>query len=58
MDDLPTVTHEGVIKIDDLEITVMRLSNGQSVIEEHSFHKLMDAIFGGDTPKEEEAGNG
>jgi hypothetical protein len=45
------------IKIYDLEITVMRLSNGQSVIEEHSFHKLMDAIFGGDTPKEEE-GNG
>ncbi len=44
-DDLPTVTHEGVVKLGDLEITVLRLSNGQSVIEAESFHRLMDALF-------------
>lgn len=44
-DDLPTVTHEGVVKLGDLEITVMRLSNGETVIEAESFHRLMNALF-------------
>lgn len=43
--DLPTVTHEGVVKLGDLEIKVLRLSNGESVIEAESFHLLMNALF-------------
>jgi hypothetical protein len=47
-DDVPTVTHEGVVKLGDLEITVMRLSNGENVIEAESFRQLMEALFGDD----------
>lgn len=45
-DDMPTVTHEGTVKIGDLEVRVLHLSNGERVIEEESFHALMDALFG------------
>lgn len=44
-DELPFVTHEGTIKLGDLEITVMRLSNGESVIEAESFQRLMAVMF-------------
>lgn len=44
-DDLPTVMHEAIVKLGDLEITVTHLSNGERVIEAESFWLLMDALF-------------
>ena len=39
--DLPHVTHSGVLKIADLELTVYQLSNGERVIEADGLEKLL-----------------
>jgi hypothetical protein len=51
-DDLPFVTHEGIVKIGDLEFTVMTLSNGERVIEGESFKRLMAALFSDPTQQD------
>lgn len=47
-DDLPEVVSEGTVKLGDLEIKVLHLSNGERVIDEQSFHALLYAVFGPD----------
>ena len=46
--ELPEVVSEGTVKLGDLEVRVLHLSNGERVIEEQSFHALLFAIFGPD----------
>lgn len=45
-EELPTVVSEGVVRLGDLEIVVIHLSNGERVIEEGSLHALLTALFG------------
>lgn len=40
-DKIPTVDHEGVLKIMDLEIKVLTLDNGQRTIPEDDFKKAL-----------------
>lgn len=40
-DKIPTVDHEGVLKIMDLEIKVLTLDNGQRIISEDDFKKAL-----------------
>lgn len=47
-DELPTVVSEGVVKLGDIEVKVIHLSNGERVIEEESLHAIMNALFGGE----------
>ena len=49
-DCLPKVTHEGIIKIEGLEIKVLTLDNGQRIIPEEDFKKALS--FLGITEKE------
>lgn len=39
---IPTVTHEGILKVKDLEIKVLTLDNGQRIIPEDDFKKALD----------------
>lgn len=38
---MPTVIHEGVLKINDSEIKVLTLDNGQRIIPEDDFKKAL-----------------
>lgn len=39
--DLPKATHEGVMKIGDLEVRIYRLDDGRNVIHADDFHRLL-----------------
>jgi hypothetical protein len=39
-ENLPHVTHEGVLKISDIEMKVCQLSNGMRIFEESELEKL------------------
>lgn len=40
--DIPVATHEGVLKIGDLEFKVVQLDNGMRLIDEESVAKFFD----------------
>lgn len=39
---IPIVTHEGILKVNGLEIKVLTLDNGQRIIPEDDFKKALD----------------
>jgi hypothetical protein len=47
-DNIPFVTHEGILKIGDVELKVYQLNTGQRVINSESFA----ALFGGKSMEE------
>lgn len=49
--DLPYVTHEGMLKIGEIEVRVYQLNDGQRIIQKEDFERLfgatMEEILGG-----------
>ncbi len=43
--DMPYATHEGLLKIGDLEFKCYRLSTGQSVIDSDDFNNFLGGIL-------------
>lgn len=47
MTELPTVSHEGVLKMGGMSIRCFRLSDGQTVFDATDFEAFIEAWFGG-----------
>ena len=45
MEDLPKATHEGIIKLGNIEIRVYRLDTGEAIIHAEDLPKIFEADF-------------